>query len=117
MQRNFRRYYQESYRDARTSLESLIESTHILRNEAQFSITSNHVSKHKGIGKLKTKAVRKLVNHDSEVLQALVETTRMANELANDMNDLDEESVNSRISIGIKNSPVLETCTSKKHVH
>ena len=29
------------------------------------------------------KAVRKLVNHDSEVLQALVETTRMANELAN----------------------------------
>ena len=43
--------HQAGYRDARTSLESLIESTHILRNRL-FSITGNHVSKHKGIGKL-----------------------------------------------------------------
>ena len=90
--------HQAGYRDARKSLESLIESTHLLRNEAQFSIASNHVSQHKGIGKLKSKAIRKLVSHDSQVLQSLVETTRMANELANDMNVLDEESLNSRIS-------------------
>ena len=50
----------------------------------------NHVSQHTGIGKLKAKAVRKLVNHDSEVLQALVDTTRMANELADEMSALDD---------------------------
>ena len=90
--------HQAGYRDARTSLESMIESTHLLRNEAQFSIASNHVSQHKGIGKLKSKAVRKLVTHDSEVLQSLVETTRMANELSNDLQGLDEASLMSRIS-------------------
>lgn len=84
-------------RDARGSLESMIESINILRNEAQFSITSNHVSQHTGIGKLKAKAVRKLVNHDSEVLQALVDTTRMANELADELSDLDDGTVNARI--------------------
>jgi hypothetical protein len=85
-------------RDARGSLEGMIESINILRNEAQFSITSNHVSKHTGIGKLNAKAVRKLVNHDSEVLQALVDTTRMANELADEMSDLDEATLNVRIA-------------------
>ena len=38
--------------DARRNLETMIESVNILRNEAQFSITSNHVSQHTGIGKL-----------------------------------------------------------------
>ncbi len=90
--------HQAGHRNARTNLELMIESTHLLRNEAQFSITSNHVSQHKGIGKLKSKAVRKLVMHDSEVLQSLVETTRMANELANDLQGLDEEFLMSRIS-------------------
>ncbi|DAC53674.1 MAG TPA: hypothetical protein D7I11_06140 [Candidatus Poseidoniales archaeon] len=85
-------------RTGRAGLESMIESINILRNEAQFSITSNHVSQHKGIGKLKAKAVRKLVNHDSEVLQALVDTTRMANALADEMSDLDDGTVNARIS-------------------
>ena len=42
-------------REARKSLETMIESINILRNEAQFSITSNHVSQHTGIGKLKAK--------------------------------------------------------------
>ena len=84
-------------RAGRTALETFIESTNILRREAQFSITSNHVSKHTGIGKLNAKAVRKLVNHDSEVLQLLVETTRMANELADEMSELDDASVNARI--------------------
>ena len=111
--------HQAGYRDARTSLESLIESTHILRNEAQFSITSNHVSKHKGIGKLKTKAVRKLVNHDSEVLQALVETTRDGQRTCtNDMNDLDEESVNSEnFRLASKTHPYSKHVPRKKHVH
>ena len=90
--------HQSGYRDARKSLESMIESTHLLRSEAQFSIASNHVSEHKGIGKLKSKAVRKLVTHDGEVLNSLVEATRMANELANDLQGLDEVSVMSRIS-------------------
>ena len=90
--------HQSGYRDARKSLESMIESTHLLRSEAQFSIASNHVSEHKGIGKLKSKAVRKLVTHDGEVLKSLVETTRMANELAKDLQGLDEASVMSRIS-------------------
>ena len=85
-------------RDARGSLETMIESINILRNEAQFSITSNHVSQHTGIGKLKSKAVRKLVDHDSAVLNALVETTRMANALADDMNGLDDDVVNARIA-------------------
>ena len=85
-------------RDARSSLETMIESINILRNEAQFSITSNHVSQHTGIGKLKSKAVRKLVDHDSAVLNALVETTRMANALADDMNGLDDDVVNARIA-------------------
>ena len=44
--------HQSGYRDARKSLESMIESTHLLRSEAQFSIASNHVSEHKGIGTL-----------------------------------------------------------------
>tara|TARA_B000000532_G_C18756070_1_gene357548 strand:+ start:67 stop:618 length:552 start_codon:yes stop_codon:yes gene_type:complete len=85
-------------RDARSSLETMIESINILRNEAQFSITSNHVSQHTGIGKLKSKAVRMLVDHDSAVLNALVETTRMANALADDMNGLDDDVVNARIA-------------------
>ena len=85
-------------RDARSSLDTMIESINILRNEAQFSITSNHVSQHTGIGKLKSKAVRKLVDHDSAVLNALVETTRMANALADDMNGLDDDVVNARIA-------------------
>ena len=76
----------------------MIESINMLRNEAQFSITSNHVSQHTGIGKLKSKAVRKLVDHDSGVLNALVETTRMANALADEMNELDDDVVNARIA-------------------
>lgn len=78
------------FRTARSSLEQMIEAVQSLRSEAQFSITSNHVSKHTGIGKLNAKAVRKLVNHDGEVLNALVVTTRTANEIAESMVGLDE---------------------------
>ena len=85
-------------RAGRSGLENMIESINILRNEAQFSISSNHVSQHTGIGKLKAKAVRKLVQHDGEVLQALVDTTRMANALADEMSGLDDDAVNARIA-------------------
>jgi len=81
------------FKSARSSLESMIEAVHLLRSEAQFSITSNHVSKHAGVGKLNAKAVRKLVKHDGEVLQSLVATTRTANELAEGMVGLDEAGV------------------------
>ncbi len=81
------------FKSARSSLESMIEAVHLLRSEAQFSITSNHVSKHPGVGVLNAKAVRKLVKHDGEVLQCLVATTRTANELAEGMLGLDEAGV------------------------
>ena len=81
------------FRSARSSLESMIEAVHMLRSEAQFSIISNHVSKHPGVGKLNAKAVRKLVTHDGEVLNALVSTTRAANELAKAMSGLEESEV------------------------
>lgn len=90
--------HRKSNRVARTMLESMIESTHLLRTEAQFSITSNHVSKHSGIGKLNSKAVRKLVTQDGNVLQSLVEATRMANQMAELINDLEDEEVLAEIS-------------------
>ena len=85
-------------REARNMLEAMLDNINILRNEAQFSITSNHVSQHAGIGTLNTNSVRKLVKHDGEVLQALVETTRMANELANGLDELMHDEVVVRIS-------------------
>ena len=66
-------------REARTMLDTMLECINTLRTEAQFSITSNHVSKHSGVGTLNAKSVRKLVKHDGEVLQSLVDSTRMAN--------------------------------------
>jgi len=81
------------FRAARSSLEQMIEAVQSLRSEAQFSITSNHVSKHAGIGKLNAKSVRKLVAHDGEVLEALVGATRTANELAHIMPGLGESEI------------------------
>ena len=85
-------------REARNMLDAMLDSTNLLRNEAQFSITSNHVSKHAGIGTLNAKSVRKLVKHDGEVLQSLVETTRMANELADRLTAMSPEEVIQMIS-------------------
>lgn len=90
--------HQGGHREARGNLGRFIQSTNELRNEAQFSISSNHVSKHTGIGKLNAKAVRKLVDHDGEVLQSLVDNTRMANQLAHDWKSLDESTLNARIN-------------------
>lgn len=85
-------------REARNMLDAMLDSINILRNEAQFSITSNHVSKHAGIGTLNAKSVRKLVKHDGEVLQSLVDTTRMANELADGLPTMSPEEVVQMIS-------------------
>ena len=79
-------------REARNMLDSMLDSINILRNEAQFSITSNHVSQHAGIKLLNAKSVRKLVKHDG-VASALVETTRMANELADGFPTMSPEEV------------------------
>ena len=38
------------------------------------------------------------MEHDGEVLQALVDTTRMANELADEMSDLEDDAVNAKIA-------------------
>ena len=85
-------------REARNMLDDMLDSITLLRNEAQFSITSNNVSQHKGIGVLNSKSVRKLVKHDGKVLQSLVETTRLANELADGLPGMDPEQVNQMIS-------------------
>jgi hypothetical protein len=85
-------------REARNMLDSMLESITLLRNEAQFSITSNHVSQHAGIGTLNAKSVRKLVKHDGEVLQSLVDTTRMANELADGLPTMSPDEVVQMIS-------------------
>ena len=98
MQKNYKATSAAGYQIETRGLDTMIESINILRNEAQFSITSNHVSQHAGIGKLKAKAVRKLVEHDGGVLQALVDCARMANELADEMSDLDEGAVNAKIA-------------------
>lgn len=88
----------DGHRAARTMLEHLIESLSMFRSEAQFSISSNSVSQHSAIGKLKNKAIRKLVTHDHEVLQGLVEATRMANELVDQRPGLDQGQVEIEIS-------------------
>lgn len=85
-------------REARNMLDAMLDNITIFRNEAQFSITSNHVSQHAGIGTLNAKSVRKLVKHDGEVLQSLVETTRMANELADGLATMSSEEVVQMIS-------------------
>lgn len=81
------------FKAARARLDGVVEAVHMLRTEAQFSVTSNHTSKHTGIGKLNAKSVRKLVTHDGEVLEALVGATRTANELAHIMPGLEEPEI------------------------
>jgi hypothetical protein len=56
------------------------------------------VSQHAGIGTLNAKSVRKLVKHDGEVLQSLVDTTRMANELADGLPTMSPEEAVQMIS-------------------
>jgi hypothetical protein len=83
--------HRRGHRGSRMACSQAIESLESFRREAQFSTTANHVSKHKGIGKLKSASVRKLVDHDSESLQSLVEATRKANEVAHGISGISEQ--------------------------
>ncbi len=70
------------YKSARKVLSSIIDTIHIFQREIQFSISGSNVSSHSGIGKLKSKAIKKLVKHDSETLQSMVDCTRLVNAVA-----------------------------------
>jgi len=70
------------YKSARRVLSGIIDTLHIFQREIQFSISGSNVSSHSGIGKLKSKSINKLVKHDSETLQSMVECTRLVNAIA-----------------------------------
>jgi len=53
--------HRRGHRNSRMACAQAIETLQAFKREAQFSTTANHVSKHKGIGKLKSASVRKLV--------------------------------------------------------
>ena len=82
--------HRRGHRNSRMACAQAIETLRAFKREAQFSTTANHVSKHRGIGKLKSSSVRKLVDHDSKSLQSLVEATRKANEVADEIIGVDE---------------------------
>ena len=83
--------HRRHHRNSRMACSHVIETLESFNREAQFSTSANHISKHKGIGKLKSSSVRKLVDHDSKSLQTLVEATRKANEVAEALCDLPEQ--------------------------
>lgn len=83
---------------SRKALNESIEMLQTFHTEVQFSITGNSVSNHKGIGKLKSKAVRKLVNHDSACLKSLVGCTNEANALADGITEKSEDIILASIS-------------------
>ncbi|RZD43537.1 MAG: hypothetical protein CXT70_01355 [Methanobacteriota archaeon] len=85
-------------RDIRQSLAQIIESIQAYRRDAQFALSGTHLSGHSGIGKLKAKAVRKLVDHDSASLNSLVEATRMGNALAEAVSQSSEEEIQTMVA-------------------
>ncbi len=70
------------YRSARKVLSGIVETLQIFQREVQFSISGSNVSSHSGIGRLKSKSIKKLVKHDAETLQSMVECTRLVNAIA-----------------------------------
>ena len=88
-----RDFHEKGFRDARQSLARTIESIQAYRRDAQFALSGTNLSSHSGIGKLKAKAVRKLVEHDSASLNSLVEATRMGNALAEAAGQSSEEEI------------------------
>ena len=79
------------YKSARKVLSSIIDTLHIFQREIQFSISGSNVSSHSGIGKLKSKAIKKLVKHDSETLQSMVDCTRLVNAVAKKFVSVNED--------------------------
>ena len=78
-------------KSARKVLSSIIDTLHIFQREIQFSISGSNVSSHSGIGKMKSKAIKKLVKHDSETLQSMVDCTRLVNAVAEKFVSVNED--------------------------
>ncbi len=78
---------------ARKTLSGTIDTLHIFQREIQFSVSGANVSNHSGIGKLKSKSIKKLVKHDSQSLQSMVECTRLVNAIAEKYISVENEEV------------------------
>ena len=83
----------KGHRTARKALSEVIDTLHILQREIQFSVSGTNVSSHSGIGKLKSKSIKKLVKHDSASLQSMVDCTRLVNAIAEKYITTEEEKV------------------------
>ena len=83
----------KGHRTARKALSEVIDTLHILQREIQFSVSGTNVSSHSGIGKLKSKSIKKLVKHDSASLQSMVDCTRLVNAIAEKYTTTEEEKV------------------------
>ena len=79
------------YRSARKVLSGIVETLQIFQREVQFSISGSNVSSHSGIGRLKSKSIKKLVKHDAETLQSMVECTRLVNAIAEKFFEAEEK--------------------------
>ena len=90
--------HEKGHREIRQSLGRVIESIQTYQRDAQFALSGTNLSSHSGIGKLKSKAVRKLVNHDSASLNSLVEATRMANALGEAVSQSSEEEIQTLVA-------------------
>ena len=83
----------KNHRTARKTLSEIVDTLQIFQREIQFSVSGANVSNHSGIGKLKSKSVKKLVKHDGETLQSMVECTRIVNAVAEEYISTTEEEV------------------------
>ena len=72
----------KKHKAARKTLSGIIDTLQMFQREIQFSVSGSNVSNHSGIGKLKSKSIKKLVKHDSETLQSMVECTRLVNAIS-----------------------------------
>ena len=72
----------KKHKGVRKTLSGIIETLQMFQREIQFSVSGSNVSNHSGIGKLKSKSIKKLVKHDSETLQSMVECTRLVNAIS-----------------------------------
>ena len=82
----------KKHKAARKTLSSIIDTLQMFQREIQFSVSGSNVSNHSGIGKLKSKSIKKLVKHDSETLQSMVECTRLVNAISEQyISTVDEE--------------------------
>ena len=88
----------KKHRTARKTLSGIIDTLQMFQREIQFSVSGSNVSNHSGIGKLKSKSVKKLVKHDSETLHSMVECTRLVNAVSEKYISSEEEVILGMIS-------------------